>query len=413
MLGPNRKYALKSAGKSVGSAPNVPSGTPSGGDFFAVTQYSDWVRGSIRALAGRPNAIALYDSTISEPSDLLAGLVAKSLVTMDDDGAPRLSSRYVSVFANGNRFLVDALCARYDETPERLQTVTGVTGALQLILRALVKPGERVLIENPGFKLLTNLALEAGAVVDEVDRPAPHFGIDPAQVAAKLTPETRLVILTNPHNPTGAFLDHATLKAVAQAAATVGALLVVDEVYGDFARRPSAGLAAKLAPNIVSLASLTKVFGLFALKCGWMVAAPGVLARIRAGQPEGDVGVSKLSHAVAAHVMENADTFDRHWQAVMTATTPVLRRHAAAMRDDGLIEGAVPAAGCLYFPRIVGVADTLALTRHLWNQVDLLVAPGEYFGLAGHVRLGYAGDAETLDRGLSRLHAGLRAWRDR
>ncbi|WP_083901380.1 pyridoxal phosphate-dependent aminotransferase [Azospirillum sp. B4] len=403
---------MKSADKSVGTASPANTGPAApGGDFFAAAQYSDWVRGSLRAVAGRPNAIALYDSTISEPSDLLARLVATSLVTTDDAGAPQLSDRYVSVFANGNRFLVDALCARYGETPERLQTTTGVTGALQLILRALVKPGERVLVENPGFTLLSNLAEEAGAAVEGLDRPAPDFGIDPAQLAAALMPDTRLVILTNPHNPTGVFLDHATLKAVARAAGTVGALVVVDEVYGDFARRPSAGLAARLAPNIISLASLTKVFGLFALKCGWMVAAPEVLTRIRAGQPEGDVGVSKLAHAVAAHVMESADTFDRHWQAVMTATTPVLRRHAAALQAEGLIEGAVPAAGCLYFPRIVGVADTMALTRYLWDQADLLVAPGEYFGLAGHVRVGYAGDADTLDRGLARLHAGLRAWR--
>ncbi|TWB39617.1 pyridoxal phosphate-dependent aminotransferase [Nitrospirillum pindoramense] len=400
---------MKSAGTPVGSAPAAQPG----GDFFAATHYADWVRGSLHAMATRPNAIALYDSTISEPSRLLAELVAKALVIPSDAGGPRFGSRYVSVFANGNRFLVNALCARYGETPERLQTVTGVTGGLQLILRALVKPGERVLIENPGFKILSNLALEAGAVVDDLERPAPDFGVDPAQVAAQLTPDTRLVILTNPHNPTGTCLDPATLTAVARAAARVGALLVVDEVYGDFSRRPSAGLAAKLAPNIISLSSLTKVFGLFALKCGWMVADPDVLARIRARQPEGDVGVSKLAHAVAAHVLENADTFDRHWQAVMTATTPVLRRHADAMRLDGLIEGAVPASGCLYFPRIVGVADTWALTRHLWNQADLLVAPGDYFGLAGHVRLGYAGDAETLDKGLTRLHAGLRAWRNR
>ncbi|MBB6250840.1 pyridoxal phosphate-dependent aminotransferase [Nitrospirillum iridis] len=389
----------------------VASPASHGGDFFATTHYSDWVRGSLRAMASRPNAIALYDSTISEPSELLAGLVATSLVTRADDGGPRLSSRYVSVFANGNRFLVDALCARYGETPDRLQTTTGVTGGLQLILRALVKPGERVLVENPGFTLLSNLALEAGAVVDGLDRPAPDFSIDPAHLAARLTPDTRLVILTNPHNPTGVFLDHATLKAVAKAADAAGALVVVDEVYGDFARRPSAGMAAKLAPNIISLASLTKVFGLFALKCGWMVADPQVLARIRAGQTEGDAGVSKLTHAVAAHVMENADTFDRHWQAIMTATTPVLHRHASAMQAEGLIDGAVPAAGCLYFPRVIGVTDTRALARHLWNQVDLLVAPGEYFGLAGHVRVGYAGDADTLDRGLTRLHAGLRAWR--
>ncbi|MDE1150644.1 MAG: pyridoxal phosphate-dependent aminotransferase [Azospirillaceae bacterium] len=402
---------MNSAGKSVGSVSPAPVAGATD-DFFAAASYPDWVRGSLRAMAGHPDAVALYDSTISEPTDLLAKLIAGTLITRADaDAAPHMSSRYVSVFANGNRHLVDALCARYGETPDRVMSTTGVTGGLQLILRALVRPGERVLIETPGFSLLPSLALEAGAVVDDLPRAAPDFGVDAAEVTARLKLDTRLVILTSPHNPTGAALNHATLKAVARAASAVGALVVVDEVYGDFARRPSAGVAAALAPNIVTLSSLTKVFGLFALKCGWIMADPAVLARIRAGQPEGDVGVSKLSHAVAAHVMEDADSYDRHWQTVMTATTPVLRSHAAAMRAEGLIDGDVPPAGCLYFPRIVGVADTKALTRHLWHRFNLLVAPGEYFGLAGHVRLGYAGDADTLDRGLTRLHEGLRAWR--
>ncbi len=354
----------------------------------------------MRAAASRPGTVQLFDSTISEPTEKLVALI-------QDAVSPQMTSRYVSVFVGGNRFVVDAVCARYGEDPARLMLTTGVTSAMQMIFRTLVPRGHRVLIERPGFDLLGTLASNAGAVVDDLPRLGPDFGVDLDQLRIRLTPRTRLVVLTNLHNPTGALLSAADITAIAAIADEVNAMVVVDEIYADFARHLSAGPAAKLAPNVITVSSLTKVFGLFALKCGWIAAAPEILARIQTHIPEGDVGVSKLSHAVAAHVLEAAPIFDAHWQGILAETTPVMHRHAEAMKADGLISGDVPPVGCLYFPRIVGVDDTRSLARALWRDEALLVAPGEFFGLRGHMRLGFAGDAATLDRGLSRLHEGL------
>jgi aspartate/methionine/tyrosine aminotransferase len=136
-----------------------------------------------------------------------------------------------------------------------------------------------------------------------------------------------------------------------------------------------------------------------------------VIARIHDANPQGDLGVSKLAHAIAALVLEDLAPFDAHWRDVLAAGRPMVQAHADAMVRQGLIEGALPPEGCMYFPRIVGVDDTRALAEWLWSEHGVLVAAGEFFGQAGHVRIGFGGGRpEALDRGLARLAIGLAAY---
>lgn len=362
------------------------------------------MRGTLRAVEHHPNPAILYGSSISEPTDDLVEQVREAF-------SDNITSRYISVFSDGNRYVANAICARYRVKPEQIVTTTGVTSALSMIVKALAKPGDEVLIERPGFDLLTSIAREAGAKVAFMGRPAPEFKIDIGALARQLTSRTKLAIVTNLHNPSGTHLTPDEIQAIANILASVGAALVVDEVYADFARPVYSEPAATLAPNIISTNSLTKVFGLHALKCGWMIASPELLARIQNDSAEGDLGISKLSHAVAAHVLESASVFDKRWQKILAATRPVMNRHIAAMRADGLIEGELPEFGCMYFPKIRSADDTLALARTLWHRDGILVAPGEYFGAPGHVRIGFGGDEAELDRDLTRFHRALKEQR--
>lgn len=373
-------------------------------DLFEAETYSDWVGRSIQARTLRTDAMPLFESTISEPTTALFEIIRQAFSTA-------LSPHYVSVFAGGNCFALDALAARYGIPRRQLISTTGATSAIGMALRALIHPGDRVLVETPGFDLLGRLAEEAGAGVDRVRRPAPDFRVDLADLRANLTPRTRAVMITNLHNPSGAWLSPAEIREIAAVAAETGAVLIVDEVYADFAQPNVAPPAAMLAPNVVTVSSLTKVFGLFSLKFGWLCAAPDLLARIRASAPDGDVGISKLSHAIAADVLDQSAVFDRHWTTLLAAGRPIVARHVAAMTADGLLEGDLPEFGCMYFPRVVGVDDTRALASRLWRDHGLLVAPGEYFDLPGHIRLGFGSDPGETDEGLGRLHAALAAGR--
>ena len=383
------------------AAPTAPEGRPGRADrLFAASTYSDWVRETMRLRVEHPSTVAVFESTIDEPLPALMEVIRHGF-------SLSVSPRYVSVFAGGNRFAIEALASRYGVGADQILTTTGATSALKLVLKGLVEDGDHVLIENPGFDLLASVANESRARVYPFARRAPDFAVDLDDLARKIGPRTRAIVLTNLHNPSGALTSDADLRKVAALAAQVGARVIVDEVYADFARPTLARSAATLAENIIAISSLTKVFGLFSLKFGWICASPDDIARIQARSPEGDVGVSKLAHAVAAQALEESELFDLHWKRLLAETRPVAERHLRAMNAAGLLAGDMPAFGSMAFPKVVGVDDTLALAKSLWVGADLLVAPGEYFGLPGHIRLGFGSEPAALDQALGRLHGAL------
>jgi aspartate/methionine/tyrosine aminotransferase len=370
--------------------------------LFDAPTYSEWARRTMQAGTPAADATVLFDNTITEPTEELVEVVRGAF-------GSKLTDRFVSVFDGGNPFVISALSRRYGVEAEQIIPTTGACSAMALALRTLTAPGDHVLVEQPGFDQMSVLARDAGVVVNTLPRSGDGYRIDPDVLRAKLTPRTRLVMITNLHNPSGMLLTPPELRRLAAVADEHGAVLLVDEVYADFA---GAAPAAKLADNIISVNSLTKIYGLFALKCGWLIA-PAKLARaIRAAAPDGDYGMSKLAHAVAAHVLEQRETFDSHWRRIVASARPVMERHAQAMIDARLIEGEFPEFGCMYFPKVVGVSDTRALARTLWNRYGLLVAPGEYFGQPGHIRIGFGRDGAELGLGLERLQLALEAIRN-
>ncbi len=369
----------------------------------AGDSYSRWVRTAMKQASDWPEAAALFESTIREPTELLIQVVREAF-----EGG--ITDRYESVFAEGNRFVVGHVATRHGVTPDQVIGTTGATSALALILKALVGPGDEVLIEHPRFDLLPSLARDAGASVTNLPRRWPDYQVDPSDLVRLIRPNTRLIVLTQIHNPSGAVLSESTLKDLGAVAASAGVPILVDEVYADFTGQGV--YAAQLGPQFISVGSLTKVQGLFALKCGWAVASPEMVAAIQAATPQGDLGVSKLSHAVAALVLEQREAFDAHWRNILAAARPVVEEQVSLMRADGLIEGDLPACGCMYFPRIVGVDDTRALADWLWSAHGVVIPAGEFFGQAGHLRIGFgSGRLEALDRGFERLRTALKTYR--
>lgn len=342
----------------------------------------------------------LFDSTVEEPVELLSEVVSKAFLH-----GP--SSRYESVFGNGNAHLIAAIARRYGVQTSDVLTTTGVVVGLRQVLATEVKQGDRVLVETPGFDVLSAMVTNMGAEAAPLQRRAPDFDVRPEDLQAAICDRTRMVVISNLHNPSGAWLSEeriAELEAVARAR---NVLLVVDEVYADTARPVIAPLAQR--PNLVRLNSLSKVFGLHGLRCGWIIAAPELIERIATANASREFGASKLAHAVAALVMEQPQAFEEHSRSVMARYRPVLDYHLKAMVTDGLMEGAMPQHGCMAFPKLVDHSDTLSLAERLWSGHGLISAPGEMFGLAGHMRLGMGESIDAMDDGLARLHKALKS----
>jgi aspartate/methionine/tyrosine aminotransferase len=164
---------------------------------------------------------------------------------------------------------------------------------------------------------------------------------------------------------------------------------------------------------VISISSLTKIYGLGVLRCGWIVGAPEVVARIRRLNDRVEFGISTLSHAVAAQIMSNAAAFEEHSRRYVAHCRPRFQQWFQAMAAEGLMGGVLPDDGCICFPSLPGIRSTRAFSEWLIARSGVIVAPGEYFGAPGHIRIGFCQEDENLEAGLRGLEEGLRAYAHR
>ncbi|HMB59440.1 MAG TPA: pyridoxal phosphate-dependent aminotransferase, partial [Xanthomonadales bacterium] len=347
--------------------------------------YVQWVRRAVaHAMHSHDDAGMLFGSSVSEPVELLRQ-------TVEAGFREPITSRYTSVFVAGNPFVMEQLARAYSVSIENILPTTGATGALSLLYRAFLSPGDHVLVESPGFDLFEDIAHALRAHVDCFSRTGEKFEIDLDELESRILGNTRLIVLTNLHNPSGMLISDETLLEVARLAERHNIKVIVDEVYGGYAAEKARPRnAVELSPHLISVSSLTKIYGLSTLRCGWIVAHPDVLAPVRALNDQFEFGVSKLSHAVAALVMENSDVFDAYWHGVMAEARPVMEDYFKQWKAAGLVTGRLPEYGCIAFPKLANIPDTQSFSAWLADQYGVIVVPGELFRAPGHVRIGFA-----------------------
>src|SRR6185369_10897731 len=176
--------------------------------------------------------------------------------------------------------LRDAIARRYGVGPEQVVAAVGTSMANFLAMAALIEPGEEVLVEQPTYEPLLGAASFLGGEIKRFDRRSNDgFRIDIDRVAAAVTGRTRLIVITNLHNPSSAIAGESELRALAELARDAGARILVDEVYLDSAVQPGRS-AIHIGPEFVCTNSLTKVYGLSGLRCGWILAEPQLAERM-------------------------------------------------------------------------------------------------------------------------------------
>lgn len=300
--------------------------------------------------------------------------------------------------------LQELLAAKAGVPVECVVAATGTSMANHLVLAALVSAGEEVLIEWPAYELLVAAARYVGARVRRFARRAEEqFRLDPAEVRRQLTERTRLVVITNLHNPSSAYAEQEALAEVGAAARAVGAHVLVDEVYLDalFERAPPS--AFHLGENFIATGSLTKVYGLSGLRCGWALARAPLARRLWL--------LNDLFGVIPAHVAERLSCVALANLARVAARAQRLLAENGALlneflrtRDD--LAAAEHTAGTVAFPRLQG-ATVEELCRLLARKYETAVVPGRFFEMPEHFRLGIGGETAQVSAGLARLAAAL------
>ena len=233
---------------------------------------------------------------------------------------------------NGYRPLIDAIAARYGVPLDRVTTASGTSGANFLVFAALLEPGDDVLVERPGYDPLGAAARMFGAQTVRFDRVFDEgFGLNPDRVRAAMTPRTKLIVITTPHNPSGAAADSAALDEVGRIAEAAGAHVLVDEVYRDVTGDTAPPAAAR-GDVFVTTSSLTKSYGLSSLRAGWAIASPDLSYRIRRARDVVDGTGSIVAERLAVLAFEHLDALYLRARAILARNKAVVQ---AFLRSRG------------------------------------------------------------------------------
>lgn len=300
--------------------------------------------------------------------------------------------------------LIESLAQRFRVDAASVVTAAGTSFANHLALAALINPGDEILFESPGYEPLLALAHYLGANVKRFERRFEDgWRVSPAEVERQLSSGTRLIVMTNFHNPTGMLTDEQTLREVGELARTVNARVLVDEVYLEMVFAESPPTAFHLGNQFVVTGSLTKAFGLSGLRCGWILAEPELARRmwrlndLFAGTP---VHAGERLSVVA---LEQLPGIAARAQARLDVNRQLLNQFLDT-RDD--LETVRPALGSIMFPRVRAESSD-RLCDLLREKYETSVVPGRFFEMPAHFRVGLGGDTETLAEGLDRLGQAL------
>ncbi|MEO8658412.1 MAG: aminotransferase class I/II-fold pyridoxal phosphate-dependent enzyme [Bryobacteraceae bacterium] len=299
--------------------------------------------------------------------------------------------------------LQEALARHCSVTPDCVVAAGGTSMANYLAIGAMVEPGDEVLVESPTYELILAVLRYLRLNVKQFQRrPEDGYRIDVEEVRRLVTPKTKLIILTNLHNPSSALVDEATLRALGE----LGPHVLVDEVYLPALFEATPLSAFHLGPQFIVTTSLTKVYGLSGIRCGWILAAPDLAWRMWRLNDLFGVVPPHPTEQMGVIALANLGPLAQRARNILDANRPVLNAFLSSRRD---LDSTPSEFGTISFPRIKAgrVNEFCDMLR---SKYETTVVQGEYFDCPDHIRIGIGGDPEMTAEGLKRLALALDEW---
>lgn len=310
------------------------------------------------------------------------------------DGSPELRARIAALYPGAS--------------PDDVLVTTGSAEANFVAMWRLVEPGDRVVVVQPTYAQTPGLAAGLGAEVVSLDlEPSRGWQPAPGAAARAVTPDTRVVVVTNPNNPTGATLAPEARTEICAAADAAGAWILADEVYAgaELAGDVTATLWGA-AERVIATASLSKAYGLQGLRLGWLVAPDVLREDAWARKDYTTIAPAVLSDRLAAAALEPA-TRERilaRCREIVTGNLSIVSEWAD--HTPGLA-WRPPDAGAIAFFAYDNDVPSRELAERLRREDDVLVVPGAHFGIERSFRIGFGYAADELPAGLEAVGAAL------
>jgi hypothetical protein len=353
-------------------------------------------RGSVYMRWAKEHAAARYNLANSG----LLGCSTADLVLEPGDVQVNAATR------DGHPPLLEAIAAQYGVSPGQVVTAPGTSGANFLAFAALVGPGDEVLVERPTYEPLLAALGFLGARIRRFERRFENgYHLDLDEIRSLLTSRTRLVVLADPHNPSGVMLAPDEMAGLARLAEGAGAHLLVDEVYRDVWLEAAPPSHVHLGPNVLATSSLTKSYGLSGLRCGWILCAPEVARRLWLTRDAMQAVDSVPSDTLAVAAFRQLPRLAARSRAILDPNIAQVRAFLAGHEE--WLDCVIPPRSMTVFPRLRREEDAGPL--HDWLRTrETSIVPGKFFEAPRHFRLGFAVMPEDVARGLENLSVGLR-----
>ncbi len=305
--------------------------------------------------------------------------------------------------AVGSRSLIQALSRREQVPEENILLSLGTSLANFLVWGALLRRGDEVLVEFPAYEPMFKVPAYLGARVRFIKRDPLDFSLTVPAIAEMVGEKTRMIVLTDSHNPSGSQISPEVLQYLRRLGQERGILVFIDEVYGRFYRERSLFVDY---PEFIVTSSLTKFYGLGSLRCGWAFAPAAVVekARLFSDYLTPEIPFAPLHLARLLLESPALAELEERVRRRVRANREIIN---AYLNRTEFLSCYIPRNGILFFPELKGTVDVKKFYPVLYEKYRMVVTEGRFFQMPRHFRMAGIWSAEVMQDGLARLEKAL------
>lgn len=338
---------------------------------------------------------AIYNLTDTSSDSL----TFEEVLTLDPTALQNLELDYGWI--TGDPALRKEIFSLYQNQEEDTLTLCcGASQGNEMVMSFLLKPGDHVISFSPGYQQFSTFPQWLGASSTVLPLRQEDWSIDLKAFQKAITPQTKLVLLSNPHNPTGTWLDQKSLEALIAICRKNNIWILCDEVYRDpLGKDPS---LSDLYEKGISTGSLSKQYGLAGLRTGWIKGNQEVIEGVNTFRDYAMISTGPLTERLASVALKNREKLAKHSEKVIAQNKKVV---AKWLEQSAYFSCHIPLkspVGLLKLPQNVSSVD---FSLALLEETGIFFVPGSCFGLDGYLRLSFSKSHDNLPLILENLEA--------
>lgn len=305
-----------------------------------------------------------------------------------------------NTYRRSHKELTEIIAKRYNIPSSKIFLVYGTTLGFFLIFSAIIEPGDEVILETPNYEPIYRAVKLHTRNIKVVERTFDKkFQVDVEQLERKISENTKVIIISNLHNPSGVATNKEKLEIISRIARDNGAYLLcyeifTDQYFGDKIPTTAGG------DNVITISSFARTCALKGIKLGWICANEDVIAKIKLIESYTSVDISYPSIIAALALAKKIDELLPQSREKLKHNFNIVKGWVESRKD---ITWVPPDGGTMAFIKLLRGIDSMELVNILQKEYETLVVPGDFFWAKGFIRISFGMSPEILQRGLQNI----------